>query len=110
MKFPKYQKLYAKSYNKELGRLSQRITGVVNGTNTIFFVDKTDVPAERCKDETYGRVVVNYCPEKGDPYCTHLTVGGNLIVYPGDCGNPTVDLLTVNCSSTVSSQHPTPNS
>ena len=38
---------------------------------------------------------MNYCPEKGDPYCTHLTVGGNLIVYPGDCGNPTVDLLTV---------------
>ena len=38
---------------------------------------------------------MNYRREKGDPYCTHLTVGGNLIVYPGDCGTPTVDLLTV---------------
>ena len=38
---------------------------------------------------------MNYRPEKGDPYCTCLTVGGNLIVYPGDCGTPTVDLLTV---------------
>ena len=38
---------------------------------------------------------MNYCTEKGDPYCTCLTVGGNLIVYPGDCGSPTVDLLTV---------------
>ena len=24
-----------------------------------------------------------------------MTVGGNLIVYPSDCGTPTVDLLTV---------------
>ena len=45
MKCPKYQKLYAKSYSKELGRLSQVIPGVVNGTNIIFFVNKTDVPA-----------------------------------------------------------------
>ena len=95
MKCPKYQKLYAKSYSKELGRLSQEIPGVVNGTNTIFFIDKTDVPAERWKDATYGHVVVNYRPEKWDPYRTCLTVGGNLIVYPGDCGTPTVDLLTV---------------
>ena len=38
---------------------------------------------------------MNYRPEKGDPYRTRLTLGGNLIVYPGDCGTPTVDLLTV---------------
>ena len=84
MKCPRYQKLYAKSYSKELGRIAQGITGVVNGTNTIFFINKTDVPAEQWKDATYGRVVVNYRPEKGDPYSTRLTVGGNLIVYPGD--------------------------
>ena len=29
------------------------------------------------------------------PYQTRLTVGGNLIAYPRDCGTPTVDLLTV---------------
>ena len=38
---------------------------------------------------------MNYRPEKGEPYCTRLTVGGKLIVYPGDCCTPTVDLLTV---------------
>ena len=53
------------------------------------------MPTEQWKDVTYGRVVVNYRPEKSDPYCTRLTVGGNLIVYPSDCGTPTVDLLTV---------------
>ena len=95
MKFPKYQKLYAKSYSKELGRLSQGIPGVVNGTNTIFSIEKNDVPAERWKDAIHGRVVVNYRPEKVDPYRTRLTVGGNLVVYLGDCSTPTVYLLTV---------------
>ena len=42
-----------------------------------------------------GRVVVNYRPEKDDPYRTRLTVGGDRVNYPGDCGTPTVDLLTV---------------
>ena len=95
MKCLKYRKLYAKSYSKELGWLAQGIPVVVNGTNIIFFINKTGVPAERWKYATYGRVVVNYCPEKGDPYHTRLTVRGNLIVYPGDCVTPTVELLTV---------------
>ena len=95
MKCPKYQNIYAKSYSKELGQLAQGIPGVINGTNTIFFINKTDVPAEQYKDSTYGHVVVNYCPEKGCPHCTRLTVGGNLIAYQGNCGTPTVDLLTV---------------
>ena len=75
MKCPKYRKLYAKSYSKELGQLAQGIPGVVDGTNNILFVDKTNVPAEQWKDATYGRVIVYYRPEKGDPYRTRLTVG-----------------------------------
>ena len=39
--------------------------------------------------------MVDYRTEKSDPYRTRLTVGGNLIVYPSDCGTPTVNLLTV---------------
>ena len=69
--------------------------GKAEGTNTIYFIDKADIPAERWKDVTYGRVVVAYRPKKSNPYRTRLTVGGNLIAYPGDCGTPTVDLLTV---------------
>ena len=95
MKSPKYRNLYKKSYSKELGRLAQGIPDVVKVTNTIFFIDKADVPAERWKDVTYGRVVVDYRPEKSYLYFTWLTVGGNLILYPSDYGTPTVDLLTV---------------
>ena len=74
MKNPKYHELYCKSYSKELGRLSQGLPRIVNGTNTIFFINKEDIPEEQWKDVTYGRVVVNYRPDKGDPYRTQLTV------------------------------------
>ena len=95
MKKPKYRKLYAKLYTKELGRLAQGMPGQVEGTNTIFFIPKKDVPLDRWRGVTYGRVVVNYRPKKDDPYRTRLTVGGDRLHYPGDCGTPTVDLLTV---------------
>ena len=44
---------------------------------------------------TYGRIVANFRPEKDDPYRIRLTVGGNRINYPGDCGTPTADMITV---------------
>ncbi len=43
----------------------------------------------------YAHVCVNYPPEKEDPNRTRVTVGGNLLHYPGDCGTPTVDMITV---------------
>ena len=95
MKIPKYRQLYATSYRKELGCLAQVIPGKLEGINTIYFIEKSDIPAEQWKDVTYGRVVVAYRLEKSDPYQTRLTFRGKLITYPGDCGTPTVDLLIV---------------
>jgi hypothetical protein len=37
----------------------------------------------------------NYRPEKADLNCTHFTLGGNRISYPGDCSTPTVDMVMV---------------
>ena len=62
MKNTKYRQLYTKSYSKELGRLAQGIPGKLEGTNTIYFIYKADIPAERWKYVTYGRVVVAYQP------------------------------------------------
>ena len=70
MKNPKYRQLYAASYSKELGRLAQGMPGKAEGTNTIYFIDKANAPAELWKDVTYVRVVVAYRPEKSDPYQT----------------------------------------
>ena len=81
--------------------------GRVKGTDTLFFIRKTDVRAQQWRDITYGCIVVSYRPSKDNPNRTRLTVGGNNIVYPGDCGTPTVSLLTVNLhqNSTISTKH-----
>jgi hypothetical protein len=103
---PKYKELWGKSYTTELGRLAQGIPGKSKGTNTIVFIKRDDVPIDRRRDVTYGRVCVNYRPEKADPNRTRLTVGGNRITYPGDCGTPTVDMITVkiHLNSTISTK------
>ena len=40
-------------------------------------------------------IFCNYRLEKKDPNRCRITVGGNMTNYPGDCGTPTADLLTV---------------
>ena len=103
---PKYRELWQRSYGDEIGRLAQGMPGRVEGTDTIFFIKKKDVPAHRWRDITYGRIVVSFRPAKDDPNRTRLTMGGDRIVYPGDCGTPTVDLLTVKLhqNSTISTK------
>jgi hypothetical protein len=58
-------------------------------------MSKDMIPHNRRKDITYGQTVCNYRLEKKDPYHTRITMGGNLINCPDDCGMPTADLLTV---------------
>ncbi len=76
------------------------------GTNTIVFIACDEIPITRLKDDMYGHVCVNSCPEKDDPNCTHLTVGGNRVNFPGDCGTPTVDMVRVkpHLSSVISTK------
>ena len=92
---PKYRKIWKPAYGKEVGCMAQGVPGIVDGTNTFIFICKNEVPADRWKEVTYGRICANYCPEKSDPYRIRLTVGGNLINFPGDCGTPTAGILKV---------------
>jgi hypothetical protein len=92
---PKYRELWGKSYTKELGRLAQGMPRVSEETNTFIFIHHKDIP-HNCKcNVMYAQVCVNYCPEKEDPNRTQVTMGSNLLQYPGDCGTPTVDMITV---------------
>ena len=75
--------------------MAQGLDGVVEGTDTIDFIDKSEIPPDRWKDITYARIVCNYRPEKADPNRVRITVGGDRINCPDDCGTPTADLLTV---------------
>ena len=95
IKRPKYREIWGNAYTKEVGRLASGVKGVVEGTDTIFFIHKHEVPADRMKDVTYDRIYCNVRPEKKDLNRVRMTVGGNRINYPGDCGTPTADLLTV---------------
>jgi hypothetical protein len=88
IKHPKYTDTWSNSFRNEIRQLATM-------TETIFFISKTDIPQDRKGDETYGRIVCVYREGKKDKYRTRITVGGNLINYPGDCGTPTADLLTV---------------
>ncbi len=103
---PKYKELWGKSYTTELRLLAQGILGKSPGTNTIIFIKQDDIPIDQRRDVTYSRVCINYQPEKVDPNCTRLTVGGNRIAYSGDCGTPTVDMVTVkiHLNSTISTK------
>ena len=95
MRKPKYRQLYRNSYAKYIGRLEQGIPDLVEGTNTPFFIDKQDIPVDSWKDVTYVRVVVDYRPDKSDPYRTKITIWGDRVNYPGDCGTTTVRFNTV---------------
>jgi hypothetical protein len=64
-------------------------------TETIFFINKMDIPHDRRGNVTYGRIVCVYREGKKDKYRTQITMGSNLINYPGNCVTPTADLLTV---------------
>ena len=44
---------------------------------------------------TYGRIVIDYRPQKDDPNRVRITAGGNLIQdYPGEVTTRTADLTT----------------
>ena len=88
LKNPKHRDVWSKSFGTEIRRL-------ITTSQTIFAIKKSNIPNDRQGDITYGRICCNYRSEKKDPYRTLITMGGNLINYPGDCGTPTADILTL---------------
>ncbi|KAL7530483.1 LOW QUALITY PROTEIN: hypothetical protein ACHAXR_003517 [Thalassiosira sp. AJA248-18] len=75
IKHPEYREVWGKAYGKELGRLVQGIPGIVEGTDTLDFIRKDEIPFDRRKDVTYGQIMCNYRPEKDDPNRARLLVG-----------------------------------
>ena len=91
---PKYRSIYSKAFGKEVGRLAQGIPDVVEGTDTITFIFKHDIPADDWNKVTYARICANYRPEKDDPYRIRITLGGDQLDVDEDCGTPTADMIT----------------
>jgi hypothetical protein len=77
----------------EFGRLAQGVGGHIKGTNTITFIPHDQVPPGRIP--TYPRFVCEHRPQKTEVNRTRLTLGGNLIQYPGDVSTKTAELETI---------------
>ena len=75
--------------------MAQGQKDIVEGMNAIFFKSMDELPPERRKDITDAQICANYRPEKADPNRIGITLGGNLVNYPGDVGTRTADMLTV---------------
>jgi hypothetical protein len=101
LKHPKFRAAWSTSAANEFGRLAQGVGGRVQGTNTIQFIHKNDVPTDRFKDVTYLRMVCQVRTEKKESNRTRATVGGNLINCEDDLGTPTADLLLITKNLTV---------
>ena len=95
LKHPKLGPLWNRSAADEFGRLAQGIGGRIKGTNTIEFIHKSEVPADRFKDVTYIKFVCTIRTEKKDPHRTRAMMGGNLINYPKDVGTNMTTLLLI---------------
>ena len=94
IKSDKHRAIWEHSLANEIGRVAQGIRNI-KGTETIFFIPKSEIPKDRFRDVTYGKIVVSYRPQKTEKHRSRLTVGGDRINYPFDVSTPTSDLSTI---------------
>jgi hypothetical protein len=79
--------MWSHSFGNEIRHLA-------NTTETIFFINKIEIPQEHKGGVIFGRIVCVYREGKHDKYHTQITMGGSLIKnYPSNCGSPNTDLL-----------------
>jgi len=96
---PELREVWMKAMCKELGNIAQGYSDgeCINekGTNTVRFLTHEEIKAiPKDRKITYARIVVDYCEQKDDPNRVRITVGGNLIDYPGELTTRTADLTT----------------
>ena len=66
------------SLTNDIGRLTQGVgTHMSCGTNTVFYVPKSSVPADR--KVTYVHMVATILPHKTEVNRVRVTVGGNIL-------------------------------
>jgi hypothetical protein len=64
-------------------------------TNTICYLTHDEIRRipKGCT-VTYARIVINHCPQKDDPNCVRITIGGNLINYPYELTIHTANMVS----------------
>ena len=100
--------IWALAMCKDLGTLSQETKSLVEGTNTFFLMIHDEIREILLdKKVTYARIVVYHRLQKSDPNRVLLTVGGNLLILPGELSTTTADLTTskILCNSVFSTKY-----
>jgi len=93
---PKYENDWKYSFGNEIGRLAQGMPGGrAQGTNTLFFINRREIPRDRLKDIAHAKIVCNVRPQKEETNRTRLTFAGQNVESGMDNGTPTADLLTI---------------
>jgi hypothetical protein len=65
------------------------------GTNAIFMMKPEEVDHKlAARITTYANILVDYQPQKDNQYQICITVGGNLINFPGELTMCTADITT----------------
>ena len=91
---PKIRKRWELAGNNEFARLAQGL-GEVDGLNVVTFIARRDVPVG--KQATYARYVVDYRPEKDEPWRLRITCGGDRLEYFGDTTTHSASMETIKC-------------
>ena len=95
--------IWKKILANDFGRLAQGVgTRIPTGTNTVFFISRSAIPAGRTV--TYSRLVASIRPHKTETHCVRVTVSGNRLDFPGDTTTNCASLTTTKCllNSTIS--------
>jgi hypothetical protein len=97
--------IWTTSLCNEFGRLAQGYSNTIKGTNTITFIQRSDVPTD--KKVTYGNFICDLRPLKEETHRVRLTVGGDKLPYADDPGSPAASLLETKLilNSTISDSH-----
>jgi hypothetical protein len=108
---PWYKTTWDTLCTNELGHLCQ---GIRSGeapsskrvaiTNTFFCINYHDILLHKRKEICHTMVVCEVHPDKDNPNCTQITIGGNRICYPGNVGTNTalLELLKLLLNSVLS--------
>ena len=90
------REIWLKYLANEFGRLAQGASKRIEGTKTMYFIPKEEVPF-KTKKVTYPKIVCDIRPSKSETHCTCITVGGNLLDYAGTLTTPTATITSAKC-------------
>ena len=90
---PTTREVWDKLSANKFGRLTKGLKRAIQGTETMKFIQKHEVPYNN--KVTYTRFVCDYRPQKEENERTTITMWGNRLEYQGEVSTKTAGLTTI---------------